>query len=73
MPFGECIITLEDVVMLLRLKISRAPITGYTTMDWAALVQRLLGMTPLESVLVGGRLRMNWNSWNAILERSFYA
>nr|KYP69594.1 Serine/threonine protein phosphatase 7 long form isogeny [Cajanus cajan] len=60
MPFGECTITLEDVAMLLGLKISGAPITGYATMDWAALVQRLLGMTPPESVLVGGRLRMSW-------------
>ncbi|XP_020208615.1 protein MAIN-LIKE 2-like [Cajanus cajan] len=59
MPFGECTITLEDVAMLLGLKISGAPITGYATMDWGALVQRLLGMTPLESMLASGRLRMS--------------
>ncbi|XP_020203282.1 serine/threonine-protein phosphatase 7 long form homolog [Cajanus cajan] len=60
MPFGECTITLEDVAMLLGLKISRAPITRYATMDWGALVERLLGMTTPESMLVGGRLRMSW-------------
>nr|KYP62355.1 Serine/threonine protein phosphatase 7 long form isogeny [Cajanus cajan] len=60
MPFGECTITLEDVVMLLGLKISGAPITGYATMDWGALVQRLLCMTPPESMLAGGQLRMSW-------------
>nr|KYP73172.1 Serine/threonine protein phosphatase 7 long form isogeny [Cajanus cajan] len=60
MPFGECTITLEDVAMLLGLKISGAPIIGYATMDWGALVQRLLGMTPPESMLAGGRLRMTW-------------
>ncbi|XP_020229598.1 protein MAIN-LIKE 2 [Cajanus cajan] len=58
MPFDECTITLEDVAMLLGLKISGAPITGYATMDWGALVQRLLGMTRPESMLAGGRLRM---------------
>nr|KYP35502.1 Serine/threonine protein phosphatase 7 long form isogeny [Cajanus cajan] len=60
MPFGECTITLEDVAILLGLKISRAPITGYATMDWGALVQRLLGMTPPEAMVCGGRLRMSW-------------
>ncbi|XP_020237962.1 protein MAIN-LIKE 2 [Cajanus cajan] len=60
MPFGECTITLEDVAMLLGLKIFGAPITGYATMDWVGLVQRLLSMTPPELVLVGGRLRMSW-------------
>ncbi|XP_020229848.1 protein MAIN-LIKE 1 [Cajanus cajan] len=33
MPFGECTITLEDVAILLGLKISGAPITGYASMD----------------------------------------
>ncbi|XP_020236263.1 protein MAIN-LIKE 2 [Cajanus cajan] len=60
MPFGECTITLEDVAILLGLKISGAPITGYASMDWGALVQRLLGMTPPKAMLVGGRLRMRW-------------
>nr|KYP36254.1 Serine/threonine protein phosphatase 7 long form isogeny [Cajanus cajan] len=60
MPFGECTITLEDVAMLLGLKISRPPIIRYATMDWGALVQCLLGMTPPESMLTGGRLRMSW-------------
>nr|KYP41967.1 Serine/threonine protein phosphatase 7 long form isogeny [Cajanus cajan] len=60
MPFGECTITLEDVAILLGLKISGAPITGYATMDWGAIVQRLLGMTPPESMLAGSRLRMSW-------------
>ncbi|XP_020239436.1 protein MAIN-LIKE 1-like [Cajanus cajan] len=86
MPFDECTITLEDVAMLLGLKISGAPITGYATMDWAGLVQRLLGITPPESVLVGCHLRMNWierhfsnvsehiarSNWNTILKHSFY-
>ncbi|XP_020202110.1 protein MAIN-LIKE 2-like [Cajanus cajan] len=60
MPFGECTITLEDVAILLGLKISGAPITGYASMDWGALVQRLLGMTTPEAMLAGGRLRMSW-------------
>nr|KYP57066.1 hypothetical protein KK1_003320 [Cajanus cajan] len=46
--------------MLLGLKISSAPMTGYATIDLASLVQRLLGITPPESMLVGGCLRMNW-------------
>nr|KYP54144.1 Serine/threonine protein phosphatase 7 long form isogeny [Cajanus cajan] len=33
MSFGECTITLEDVAILLGLKISGAPITGYASMD----------------------------------------
>nr|KYP65130.1 Serine/threonine protein phosphatase 7 long form isogeny [Cajanus cajan] len=46
MSFGKCTITLEDVAILLGLKVSSLPITGYTTMDWVGLVERIWGITP---------------------------
>ena len=44
LPVGECTITLEDVDVLLGLKVDGEVVTGATTRaDWASVVWHLLG------------------------------
>ncbi|XP_020229231.1 protein MAIN-LIKE 2 [Cajanus cajan] len=60
MTFGECTITLEDVSVLLGLKVHGDPITGISTYNWVPLVQDLFGITPPANAIKGGRLKMSW-------------
>lgn len=54
MLVGECSITLQDVTMLLGLRIDGDDVTGITD-GWHNLVNRVFGVQPLTS-LKGGRL-----------------
>ncbi|XP_020219768.2 serine/threonine-protein phosphatase 7 long form homolog [Cajanus cajan] len=60
MTFGECTITLEDVSVLLGLKVYGDPITGCSTYRWVTLVEDLFGITPPPNAIKGGRLKMSW-------------
>ncbi|XP_056682429.1 serine/threonine-protein phosphatase 7 long form homolog [Spinacia oleracea] len=62
---GEATITLQDVAVLLGLRVHGAPVTGDGTGVWSALVEELLGIRPEpgddgKPVLQGSSLRMTW-------------
>lgn len=58
-PSGECTITLEDVHMLLGLKVNGEPITGKTEVGWE-IVEPILGSKPLNSRHDGKSIRLSW-------------
>ncbi|XP_020214428.1 serine/threonine-protein phosphatase 7 long form homolog [Cajanus cajan] len=60
MTFEECTITLEDVSILLSLKVHGDPITDCSTYRWVSLVEDLFGITPPPATIKGGRLIMSW-------------
>ena len=62
LPYGEMTITLEDVEVLLGLKVDGKALVGSTQEDWPEFYQRLLGVTPPRNELDGGRINMCWLS-----------
>jgi len=44
MRCGECTITLQDVSVLLDLRVDGAPLIGQTNFDWVELCEELLGV-----------------------------
>lgn len=62
LPYGEMTITLEDVEVLLGLKVDGKALVGSTQEDWPEFCQRLLGVTPPRNELDGGRINMCWLS-----------
>ncbi|XP_057246685.1 serine/threonine-protein phosphatase 7 long form homolog [Beta vulgaris subsp. vulgaris] len=62
---GEATITLEDVAVILGLRVHEAPVTGRGEGNWAELVFELLGIWPNTpenepKVLQGSSLRLAW-------------
>lgn len=67
---GECMISLQDVSVLLGLLIDGPPITGFTAVKggWANYIEDVFGARPTKksgpteksSALVGGRLKFTW-------------
>ena len=53
LPVGEMTITLQDVVVILGLRIHGLPITGTCDIDWSLLCYKLLGVTPPTSEIRG--------------------
>ncbi|KAL5158747.1 Serine/threonine-protein phosphatase 7 long form [Glycine soja] len=51
MRCGQCTITLQDVSVLLGLRVDGAPLIGQTNLDWAELCEELLGVKPQEGEL----------------------
>ena len=53
-------ITLQDVAIILGLRIHRLPITGTCDIDWSLLCYELLGMTPLTYEIKGSAISTQW-------------
>ncbi|KAL8156428.1 hypothetical protein AgCh_001497 [Apium graveolens] len=62
LPTGECTITLQDVSILLGLRIDGKAVTGHTHSEggWSDLVKNMFGATPGEQNLKGARLKLTW-------------
>jgi hypothetical protein len=60
LPYDEMTIALEDVEVLLGLKVDGKPLVGSTQEDWPEFCQRLLSVTPPRNELDGGRINMCW-------------
>ncbi|KAL8100342.1 serine/threonine-protein phosphatase 7 long form homolog isoform X2 [Apium graveolens] len=67
LPIGECTITLQDVSVLLGLRIDGDAVIGVTAVDdgWANVIQHIFGANPVSPIpvasgLVGGRLKFSW-------------
>ncbi|KAG9456253.1 hypothetical protein H6P81_000761 [Aristolochia fimbriata] len=61
LPFGEMTITLQDVAVLLGLRVDGDAVSGTTLIDdWPALAHRLLGQLPPPNVIRGGRIALTW-------------
>ena len=53
-------ITLQDVVVILGLRIHGLPIIGRCDMDWSLLCYELLGVTPPTSEIRGSAISTRW-------------
>lgn len=61
LPVGECTITLQDVSLLLGLRINGDAVTGMTAVDggWNTIIEEIFGVsTGIQ--LIGGRLQLSW-------------
>ena len=59
-PHGECIITLQDVNIILGLSIDGVVVSGTTCLDWREVCATLLGVVPEDRDISGQRLRLTW-------------
>ncbi|XP_010648970.1 serine/threonine-protein phosphatase 7 long form homolog [Vitis vinifera] len=62
LPVGKMTITLQDVVVILGLRIHVLPITGTYDIDWSLLCYELLGVTPPTSEIKGSTISTRWLS-----------
>ncbi|RVW18813.1 Serine/threonine-protein phosphatase 7 long form-like [Vitis vinifera] len=60
LPIGEMTITLQDVAMILGLRIHGPPITGTCDIDWSLLCSELLGVVPPPSQIRGSSISARW-------------
>eukprot|EP00261_Vitis_vinifera_P039130 XP_019080373.1 PREDICTED: serine/threonine-protein phosphatase 7 long form homolog [Vitis vinifera] len=60
LPVGEMTITLQDVAVILGLRIHGLPITGTCDIDWSLLCYELLGVTPPTSEIKGSAISTRW-------------
>ena len=56
LPVGEMTITLQNVAIILGLRIHGLPITGKCDIDWSLLYYELLGVTPPTSEINGSTI-----------------
>jgi len=56
----ECTITLQDVSVLLGLRLDGLPLIGPTNLNWTALCEELLGVRPEEGELQGNMIKLSW-------------
>ena len=55
---GEMIVTLQDVVVLLGLRIDGPPVTGTDKRDWVDECDKLLDMVPPPTAVHGGQVKL---------------
>lgn len=60
LPTGECTITLEDVALLLGLRVGGKAVTGSTMVSWTDDFLDLLGVMPPESQRKGNFIKLKW-------------
>lgn len=62
LPFGECMISLKDVNILLGLRIDGPAVTSFTAVDrgWDNYIEHVLGVRHGKEGLVGGRVKCTW-------------
>ena len=60
LPIGDMTITLQDVAIILGLRIHEHPITDTCDIDWSLLCYELLGVTPLTSEIKGSTISRWW-------------
>jgi len=58
-PFGECMITLEDVALQLDLSIDGEPGMGVTSGDLVSLCEELLGFLPPAEVIKENTIKLS--------------
>ena len=56
----ECTITLQDLFVLLGLRVDSAPLIDPTNLDWADLCEELLRVRPQEGELQGNVVKLSW-------------
>ncbi|CAH2036016.1 unnamed protein product [Thlaspi arvense] len=60
LPAGEITVTLQDVNVLLGLRVDGPPVTGSTKYNWADLCEDLLGLRPGPKDLHGSHVSLAW-------------
>ncbi|KAL5185146.1 Serine/threonine-protein phosphatase 7 long form [Glycine soja] len=60
MRFRECTITLQDVSVLLGLRVDGLPLIGPTNLNWTDLCEELLGVRPQEGEIKGSVVKLSW-------------
>ncbi|WKA03198.1 hypothetical protein VitviT2T_021322 [Vitis vinifera] len=60
LPIGDMTVTLQDVAMILGLRIHEPPITGTCDIDWSLLCSELLGVVPPPSQIRGSSISARW-------------
>ncbi|KAL6328847.1 hypothetical protein AAG906_003864 [Vitis piasezkii] len=60
LPIGEMTVTLQDVAMILGLRIHGPSITGTCDIDWSQLCSELLGVVPPPSHIRGSSISARW-------------
>ena len=60
MTMGESTITLQDVALLLELRVDGFPIVGTTTANWKVIILELLGVTPPSDAIRGNSIKMKY-------------
>ena len=59
-PVGEMTIALQDVAIILGLRIDGPVVTGTCVLDVAELCGELLGVTPPSNALIGSSISIQW-------------
>jgi hypothetical protein len=74
LPTGECTITLEDVNMLLGLRVDGKALTGPTEVSWKEDCEKLLGVMPPKEERKDKTLRLAWlrETFSSLIDESSY-
>ena len=62
LPIGDMTVTLQDVAMILGLRIHGPPITSTCDIDWSLLCSELLGVVPPPYQIRGSSISARWLS-----------